>query len=100
LGDGHLGNFIKASAFPVDRPDSDGQTILNAVISQQRAPATIRMIVEAGADPILLDASGATAVHLALRMERRDIAWMLLTLWKTKRGFGTGTGSAAFARSH
>jgi hypothetical protein len=58
------------------------------------------MIVEAGADPILLDASGATAVHLALRMERRDIAWMLLTLWKTKRGFGIGTGSAAFARSN
>jgi ankyrin repeat protein len=91
-------NFIKSSAFPVDRPDKDGQTLLNVIISQQRAPATIRMIVEAGANPMLLDASGTTAVHLALRLERKEIAWMLLTLWKTKRGFGTGAISTELVR--
>jgi len=91
-------NFIKASAVPVDQPDKDGQTLLNTIISQQRAPATIRMIVEAGANPMLLDASGSTAVHLALRLERRDIAWMLLTLWKTKRGFDTGADPAELVR--
>jgi len=91
-------NFIKASSFPIDQPDGDGQTLLNVIISQQRAPATIRMIVEAGANPMLLDASGTTAVHLALRLERKDIAWMLLTLWKTKRGFGTGANSAEIVR--
>jgi hypothetical protein len=98
LGDSHLSNFIKVSAFPLGRPDRDGQTILNAVISQRRAPATIRMIVEAGANPMHLDASGTSAVHLALRMERKDIAWILLTLWKTNRGLGTGADSAELAR--
>jgi hypothetical protein len=98
LGDSHLSNFIKDSSVPLDRPDRDGQTILNAVISQGRAPATIRMIVEAGANPMLLDASGTTAVHLALGIERKDIAWMLLTLWKKNRGFGTEAGSAELAR--
>jgi len=98
LGDSHLSNFVKTSAVPADRPDNDGQTLLNAVISQQRAPATIRMIVEAGANPMLLDASGTTAVHLALRLERKDIAWMLLTLWKTKQGFGRGADCAELAR--
>ena len=47
---------------------------------------------------MLLDASGTTAVHLALRLERKDIAWMLLTLWKTKLGFGTGADCAELAR--
>jgi hypothetical protein len=56
------------------------------------------MIVEAGANPMLPDASGTTAVHLALRLERKDIAWMLLTLWKTKQGFGTGADCAELAR--
>jgi ankyrin repeat protein len=86
-------NFIKDSSVPLSQPDKDGQTLLNVIISQQRAPETIRMIFEAGADPMLLDASGTTSVHLALRLERKDIAWMLLTLWKHKRGFGDGANS-------
>ena len=59
---------------------------------------TIRMIVEEGANLMLLDESGTTAVHLALRLERKDIAWTLLTLWKTKQGFGTGANSVELAR--
>jgi hypothetical protein len=41
-----------------------------------------------------LNGSGTTSVHLALRLERKDIAWMLLTPWKTKKGFGEGAKSA------
>jgi hypothetical protein len=48
-------------------------------------------MVEAGADPMMIDGSGITSVHLALRLERKDIAWLLLTLWKTKRGFNDGS---------
>lgn len=87
LGDSHLMNFVQAGSLRVAEPDADGQTILNIIVGQQRALPTIRRIVEAGADPMTIDASGTTSVHLALRLERKDIAWLLLTLWKTKRGF-------------
>jgi hypothetical protein len=87
-------NFVASAPMIASQPDKDGQTLLNAVINQKRALPTIRRIVEAGADPMMLDGSGTTSVHLALRLERKDIAWMLLTLWKTKRGFGEGAKSA------
>jgi len=87
-------NFVQAGSVRVAEPDADGQTILNIIVGQQRALPTIRRMVEAGADPMMIDASGMTSVHLALQLERKDIAWLLLTLWKTKRGFGGGAGAA------
>jgi hypothetical protein len=76
------------------RPNKDGQTLLNAVITEKRALPPIRRIVEAGANPMTLDGNGTTSAHLTLRLEKKDIAWMLLTLWKTKRGFGKRAKSA------
>jgi hypothetical protein len=73
----------------VSRPDKDGQTLLNAVITQKRALPTIRRIVEVGANPMTLDGSSTTNGHLALRLERKDIAsWMFLTLWKLREDLG------------
>lgn len=57
------------------------------IVGQQRALPTIRRIVEAGADPMTIDGSGITSVHLAPRLEQKDIARLLLTLWETRRGF-------------
>jgi hypothetical protein len=85
LGDSHLMGFVQSGSLRVNVPDADGQTILNLIVGQQRALPTIRKIVEAGADPMTIDGDGITSVHLALRLERKDIAWLLLTLWKTKR---------------
>ena len=82
-----LMNLAQDGSFSPAMPDADGQTILNIIVGQQRALPTIRRMVEAGADPMTIDGSGVTSVHLALRLERKDIAWLLLTLWKTKRGF-------------
>jgi hypothetical protein len=72
----------------VSRPDKDGQTLLNAVITQKRALPTIRRIVEVGANPMTLDGSSTTSGHLALRLDRKDIAWMFLTLWKLREDLG------------
>jgi hypothetical protein len=94
LGDSHLMNIVQAGSLRVAEPDADGQTILNIFVAQQRALPTIRRIVEAGADPMTIDANGTTSVHLALRLERKDIAWLLLTLWKMKRGFSDAAGAA------
>jgi hypothetical protein len=49
------------------RPDKDGQTLLNAVITEKRTLPPIRRIVEAGANPMTLDGSGTTSAHLTLR---------------------------------
>jgi hypothetical protein len=87
-------NMVEAGSLRVDKPDADGQTILNIMDQQRRALPTIRRIVEARADPIMIDANGTTSVHLALDIERKDIAWLLLTLWKTKRDFGDRAGTA------
>jgi ankyrin repeat protein len=94
LSDGHLLNFVEQGQVPVDRPDADGNLLLHGVVAQQRAVPTVRKILEAGADPTQVDASGFTSVHLALRLERKDIAWALLTWWKTRKGFADGTGAA------
>jgi hypothetical protein len=87
-------NFVHAGSVRVAEPDADGQTMLNIIVGQQRALPTIQRIVEAEADPMTIDANGITSVHLALRLERKDIAWLLLTLWKTQRGFGDAAGMA------
>jgi ankyrin repeat protein len=55
---------------------------------------TIQKILDAGADPAQIDASGATAVHLALNKNRKDLAWVLLKTWKMRKGFTDGTGAA------
>jgi ankyrin repeat protein len=94
LGDSHLLNFVQQGQVPVNRADADGNFLLHSIVAQQRAVPTVRKILEAGADPAQIDASGTTSVHLALRLERKDIAWALLTWWKTKRGFADGTGAA------
>jgi ankyrin repeat protein len=68
--------------------------LLHGVVAQGRAAPTIQRILDAGADPAQIDASGATAVHLALNKDRKDLAWVLLKTWKMRKGFADGTGAA------
>jgi ankyrin repeat protein len=94
LSDSHLLNVVEQGAVPIDRPDADGNFLLHGVVAQQRAVPTVRRILEAGADPAQIDESGITSVHIALNLERKDIAWVLLKTWKMRRGFADGTGAA------
>jgi hypothetical protein len=68
----------------------------HGVVAQGRAAPTIQRILDAGADPAQIDASGATVVHLALNKNRKDLAWVLLKTWKMRKGFAYGTGPPDF----
>jgi len=70
----HLLNAVESGSVPIDSPDADGRTLLNAAVSQGLAVPTIQRILDAGVDPSQIDTSGMTSVHLALSRERKDIA--------------------------
>jgi hypothetical protein len=87
-GDCHLLGYVTTGSVPVDRPDAEGKFLLHSLVRQRfRGVHIIRSILEAGADPAQLDTNDTTAIHLALSLERKDVAWALLTWWKTKKGF-------------